>query len=155
MKVRALCTFRVAGMELALPAGDVEEATRHLAVTPVPLAATGVKGLAHVRGRIIPVISLRSLFGLSGEADAEHVVHLITRSGDGAVSLEVDRILDVLETEEHALLPVPESLDAALRRYLAAAITLPDRLLLLLDLRRVLGGGEPDPQGLVAGAVAG
>jgi len=53
------------------------------------------------------------------------------------------------------VLPVPESLDAALRRYLAAAITLPDRLLLLLDLRRVLGGGEPGPQGQVAGAVAG
>jgi len=142
MATRKLCTFRVGGLELALDASEVEEATRHDDITPVPLAGAGVRGLAHVRGRIIPVIELRPLLGLAPAPAGESVTHLVMRSPEGSVSLEVDRVVDVLEAQSGRIVGAPDALGDALRQRLAGALALPDRLVLILDLKKLLGATE-------------
>lgn len=145
MSSRTLCTFRVGALDLALDAFDVEEATRHDDITPVPLAGAGVRGLAHVRGRIIPVIDLRALLGLDPAVSGEPVMHLITRSPEGAVSLEVDRVVDVLDADPGQIVAAPDALADPLRQRLAGALALPSRLILVLDLRRLLNAAESGP----------
>jgi purine-binding chemotaxis protein CheW len=142
MSLATLCTFSVAGLELALPAGDIEEVTRHVGVTPVPLARLGMRGLAHARGRVIPVIDVRILLGLEPAPDGGDQVHVVARTPEGPVSLEVDRVQNVIEADLRRMVPPPEALAANLRRLLAGAIGFHDRLLLVLDLKQLLESPE-------------
>jgi purine-binding chemotaxis protein CheW len=114
---RAL-TFRVGESALAIPAGDVAEVVRALPVTRTPLAPPGLLGVANVRGRVAPILSLRRLLGDAADGRGGQVVVL---AGDDPVGLAVDRVTGLAELPADADAWV--EVDALLARALAAAST--------------------------------
>ncbi len=142
------CTFHLAGHEFGIAIASVQEVVRRQEVTPVPLAPAEVRGLINLRGRIVASIDLRRRLGLP-ERPAELVpTHLLVSTDDGPVSLEVDRIEDVLEVAATTIEAPPENLPEALRRCLTGVGRLEGRLLLLLDHDEVL---HPQSRAAVAG----
>ncbi|HVS37865.1 MAG TPA: chemotaxis protein CheW, partial [Gemmataceae bacterium] len=132
------CTFFVNDMYYGVDVSDVQEIIRPQGLTRVPLAPPVVRGLINLRGRIVTALDLRRRLGLAerpGDAPGKNVV---VRSGDGVVSLLVDEIGDVLETEEGAVEPPPETLRGAARELIRGACKRPDRLLLILHTERVV-----------------
>lgn len=134
---RLLCTFQVADLYLGLDIMSVQEVLRGQAVTRLPLAADAVRGVINLRGRIIPAIDLRRCLELGEAPEGAWPASLVVRAPE-AVSLLVDDVEDVVEIAEEALESIPETMRAGTREVLRGVVQRPDRLLLELDLGRIL-----------------
>ena len=110
----------------------VQEVIRHQAMTRVPLAPKLIGGLINLRGQIVTAIDLRLRLGLPERKADELPMNVVARSEDGAVSLLVDEIGDVLEVQEQQFEDVPQTMRQA-RELMRGVYKLPDRLLLVLD----------------------
>ena len=92
-----------------------------------------VRGLINLRGQIVTAIDLRERLDLpESEAESEPV-NVVVQTDDGAVSLLVDEIGDVLEVGEEQFERPPETLQGSTRDLIQGAYKLPDRLLVILD----------------------
>jgi len=88
--------FEIGGQRYGLPAADVQELLRAVAVVPMPRAPAIVKGVINLRGRVVPVLDIRSRFGLPAR-DIEPADHLIVaHAGPRLVALHVDRAVDLV-----------------------------------------------------------
>ena len=131
-------TFVVDGLVLGLPVGRVEEVLRRQSLTRVPLASGAIGGLLNLRGQIVTTIDLRARLGLPLRApDACHL-NVVIRSSEGVFSLLVDSIGDVVSLDRAAFDLVPENVPAHFRDLIAGAYKLPDRLLFVLVVDRVV-----------------
>ena len=131
-------TFLVEGHYLGIEVQHVQEVLREQRLTKVPLAPRVVAGLINLRGQIVPALEMRELLHLpSRSADAE-TLSVVLRTDDGAVSLQVDEIGDVLEIDGATFEPPPLHLDAHLGRLIEGVHKLRDRLLLVLNTPRAV-----------------
>lgn len=128
-------TFRVGGHYLGVGVLDVQEVLRGQRLTPVPLAPDSVTGLINLRGQIVPALEMRKILGLEPrDADAEPL-SIVVCTEQGAVSLQVDEIGDVLELDGSSFELAPQNVDPGLRKFLIGVHKLKDSLLLVLDVR--------------------
>lgn len=143
MSTRQFCTFIVNGLLLGVDVLDVQEVIRYHPMTRVPHAPRVVRGLINLRGQLVTAIDLRMRLGLPARDGDEFPMNVVVRSEGGAVSLLVDEIGDVLEAQESALEPPPETLRGPARELVRAVCKLNDRLLLALDVDRTVDVGAP------------
>ena len=132
------CTFFLDGLYFGVEVEKVQEVLRYHKMTYVPLAPREVRGLINLRGQIVTAIDLRRRLELSEPPGDWHPMNVVVRTEDGAVSLLVDEIGDVLETQEDTFEPPPEQLDGIARELIRGAHKLSDRLLLILDTERAV-----------------
>src|SRR5262245_62831776 len=97
---RQYCTFLVAGHYFGLDVMKVQEVIRHQQMTRVPLADSVVRGLINLRGQIVTAIDLRRRLEYPDRPTDQLPVNVIVRTDEGAVSLLVDEIGDVLDVYE-------------------------------------------------------
>jgi purine-binding chemotaxis protein CheW len=98
--VMRFCAFQVAEHWFAIDASRITEVLREQRTTPVPLAHPAVRGLLNLRGRIVPVIDMRTRLGLAmatDTADGAGRTNIVIEVEDEAFSLLVDRLADVVE----------------------------------------------------------
>ncbi len=144
---RQYCTFFVAGHYLGVDVLRVQEIIRHQEMTRVPLAPPVVRGLINLRGQIVTAIDLRRRLDLADRPAGQQPVNVVLRTDDGAVSLLVDEVGDVLEVPANSFEPAPETLRGPARELILGAHKLPGRLLLILDAdRAVQVTGQADIQ---------
>jgi purine-binding chemotaxis protein CheW len=137
---RQFCTFFVDGMHLGIEVLDVQEVLRVQPMTRVPLSSPMVRGLINLRGQIVTALDLRRRFGLPARADERPPMNVVVRTADGAVSLLVDEIGDVLDVEVDRREAPPRTLTGTARDLIRAVYKLDGELLLALDLERTLAG---------------
>jgi purine-binding chemotaxis protein CheW len=135
---RQLCTFFLEERAFAVPVEEVREVIRYQPMARVPLAPEVVSGLINLRGQIVTAIDLRRRLGIAPRPPGELPVNVIVRTDDMAVSLLVDQIGDVLAVSDEAFESPPESLPEADRQVVSGLYKLPDRLLILLDVEKVV-----------------
>jgi purine-binding chemotaxis protein CheW len=114
-----LVSFEIAGQEYALPIHSVREIVQLPDnVTRVPKAAPSVVGVISLRDRLLPVVSLRRMFGLAATDRSEHDRVAVVSLGDPAegkamlVGLLLDKVNEVLRVRESSVEPVPPMLAA-------------------------------------------
>ena len=100
MASQQFCTFFLEGYLFGVPVPQVQEVIRFQPMTPVPLAPPEVKGMINLRGQIVLAIDLRQRLSLSPRPEGELPMNVVVRSADGAISLLVDEIGDVIEVEQ-------------------------------------------------------
>lgn len=142
---RQYVLFRVGTEEYGLPIGCVSSIIRYETVTPVPRAPASVQGVIDLRGRVVPVVDLgKRLFGTVFEPTPAARI-IVTETSAGAVGLAVDGASEVSSFTEDRMMAAPE---AALPREMVdafeAVVHLDGRLIILLDLERVLPRAEYD-----------
>lgn len=134
---RQLCTFHVDDLYLGVDVMEVQEVIRYQEMTAVPLAPEVVRGLINLRGQIVTALDLRRMLTLP-PLEGELPPNVVIRDGaDEAVSLLVDQIGDVVDTDEADFEPVPPTLAGPARDLVLGAYKLPHALLLVLDTQRV------------------
>lgn len=114
----------------------VQEVIHFVQMTPVPLAPDVVSGLINLRGQIVTAIDLRRRLELEPLPDGSLPMNVIVRSEDGAVSLLVDEIGDVVEVEEESFETPPETLKGTVRTVILGVYKLKDRLMHVLDTEK-------------------
>jgi purine-binding chemotaxis protein CheW len=127
------CTFYLDKLLFGVELKGVQEVIRSLEITRVPLAPGVVSGLINLRGQIVTAIDLRLRLELEARPANLRPMNVVVRSDDGAISLLVDEIGDVVEVEEDTFEPPPETLRGTIRTMITGVHKLNDRLLLVLD----------------------
>jgi purine-binding chemotaxis protein CheW len=141
---RQYCTFYLGDQYFGLDVLRVQEIVRYQPLTRVPLAHPMVRGLMNLRGQIVTAIDLRRRLDLPESTTDSEQVNVVVETADGAVSLLVDEIADVLEVSEEHFEHPPETLQGSTRDLIQGAYKLPDRLLVILnpDLAVAVPGSE-------------
>jgi purine-binding chemotaxis protein CheW len=131
-------TFFVKDLFFGIEVLQVQEVLRYQEMTKVPLAPPVIEGLINLRGQIVTAIDMRRRLKLEPRDPAETPMNMVVRSEDGAVSLLVDEIGDVLPVRREDYEPPPENTSRELREMIGGVYKLDGRLLLVLDTERVL-----------------
>jgi len=134
-------TFFVEDLFFGVEVLQVQEVLRYQEMTRVPLAPDLVEGLINLRGQIVTAIDMRRRLRLQPRQPDQNPMNVVVRSEDGAVSLLVDEIGDVLEVRRDIYEPPPENTPRELREMIAGVYKLDGKLLLVLDTERVLQVG--------------
>jgi purine-binding chemotaxis protein CheW len=121
----------------------VSSIIRFETVTPVPRAPLGVLGVIDLRGRVIPIVDLgRKLFGTQFEPLPRSRI-IVTEGDDGAVGLAVDGASEVATFMPDDLMLAPAGAVAPdIADAFEAVVHLEERLIILLDLDRILPRAE-------------
>jgi purine-binding chemotaxis protein CheW len=141
--------FRVGGSEYVLPAADVLnlEAYEERS-TEVPGTAPWVQGLVHVRGRVVPLLDLRRRFGLppAGEEELRSARIIVVEHEARVVGLLADSAREVLKLDPSGFKRPPEAVREGAEGFIRCIAVHDGRMLMLLDLSRVLGSVGHDEQ---------
>ncbi|MCB9915663.1 MAG: chemotaxis protein CheW [Planctomycetes bacterium] len=132
------CTFRLGDLFLGVDVQCVQEVIRYQEMTSVPLAPVAIRGLINLRGQIVTAIDLRKQLDLPPSQLDTPPMNVVIRMEDGAASLLVDEIGDVLDIGEDAFETPPETIRGAARRLISGVFKLDDGLLLVLDPRKAI-----------------
>ena len=127
------CTFYLDKLLFGVELKTVQEVIRSLEVTQVPLAPQVVSGLINLRGQIVTAVDLRHRLEMEPRAAGVPAMNVVVRSEDGAVSLLVDEIGDVVEVDDSTFERPPETLRGPVRLIITGVHKLNDRLMLVLD----------------------
>ena len=130
------CTFYLDKLLFGVELKGVQEVIRSLEMTTVPLAPKVVSGLINLRGQIVTAVNLRQRLELPPTPSRTPAMNVVVCSVDGAVSLQVDEIGDVVEVEESTFEPAPETLRASVRTLILGIHKLNGRLLHVLDIEK-------------------
>ncbi|MGH8492540.1 MAG: chemotaxis protein CheW [Moraxellaceae bacterium] len=132
------CTFFIGEQFYGIPVGDVQEVLQSQPLTRAPLAPAAIAGLMNLRGQIVTAIDVRRVLRSQAADHAEEKMNLVIRHSSGEVSLLVDKIGDVVTVNEAAVERPPETLQGMAREFIRGISALEGKLLLLVDVHRML-----------------
>lgn len=135
---RQLCTFYAGGLYFGVDVHEVQEVLQYQDMVRVPLASNVVRGLINLRGQIVTAIDLRRRLDLPEREPGDDPMNVVVRSDDGAVSLLVDEIGDVLEVDQRSFERAPETLRGRTRDLIDGVYKLDGQLLLVLDAQKAI-----------------
>lgn len=147
-------TFFVADLFFGVDVLRVQEVLRYQQMTRVPQAPDVIEGLINLRGQIVTAIDMRRRLRLPPRAPGQLPMNMVVRTEEGAVSLLVDEIGDVLDVDAAAFERPPENLDPADWELIRGVYKLKDRLLLVLDAERTSELAVATQSGTVVGSSA-
>jgi len=134
MASRQFATFEVADQLFGVEVHTVQEVLSYNEYTPVPLAPPAVGGLFNLRGQVIAAVDLRVQLGLARQAMQGPLMNVILRGDGEPVSLLVDRIGEVVDLDDDAFEPPPDTLSGHTRELVVGTFKLDGRLMLALDV---------------------
>ena len=132
------CTFYVDDLFLGVEVVQVQEVLRYQEMTHVPQAPSAVYGLINLRGQIVPAIDLRTCLGLPPRGEDARPMNVVIRLEEGACSLLVDEIGDVVEVDAESFETPPQNLNANARGLIRGVFKMDGSLLLILDTEAAL-----------------
>jgi len=140
MAEEQLVTFSLGSEEFGVDIMRVQEIIRIPPITRVPKAADYIEGVINLRGNVIPVISLRTRFGMTRaeETDLSRIVVLQVQTK--VIGVRVDTVTEVLRLDSEAIEPPPPIALGIDSQYIRGVGKIGERLLILLDLDHIMGG---------------
>jgi purine-binding chemotaxis protein CheW len=141
-------TFVLGSEHYGLPILKVQEIIGILDITPVPRMPAHVRGVVNLRGKVIPVIDLRLRFGIDAQADTKRtcivVVQIRPAAGADPVTLGmvVDVVSEVQDIPADQIEPAPAFGTTVDTAYILGVGKIAKRVVILLDIDRVLTSSE-------------
>jgi purine-binding chemotaxis protein CheW len=133
-----LVSFNIGEEEFGVDILKVQEINRMPEVTQVPNAPEYVDGVINLRGKVIPVIDLRRRFGIERREHDKNTRIVVVDLNGTVVGFVVDAVKEVLRIPRSVMEPPPSLTTDVNADYITGVGKLDDRLLILLDLERVL-----------------
>lgn len=150
-------TFSLGDEELAVPIAWVQEIVRPPDLTPVPNAPNYVIGLANLRGAILPVMSLRLRLAMPARPNDDAARVIVLSQHGMPTGMLVDGVSEVLHVDPKVIESTSEMMDGIKGDFLrgVARIEKGDRLLLIIDVEKLLADLKPPEPDLKTDAVPG
>jgi purine-binding chemotaxis protein CheW len=137
-----LIVFNLGDEEFAVGIGEIREIIRTGVITPIPDSPAYIRGVSNVRGEIAAVIDLKKRFSLP-KKKGEESRHIVIREQDENVfGLMVDEVTEVLRIPEEEIKHAPDAVTKAHGEYVKGVVTINNRLIIMLDLVKVLSEHE-------------
>ena len=137
-KIIELIVFNLGDEEFAADIDQVREIITVEKITSIPDSPHFIKGVTNVRGEIAVAIDLATRFSLprKSEVESKHIV--ITEQEKNLFGLMVDEVTEVQRIPEKDIKATPKLVTGIDRIYINGVLTLENRLIILLDLAKVL-----------------
>ncbi len=144
-------TFKLATEEYGIDILKVQEIRGYDAVTAIANAPPFIKGVINLRGVIVPIVDMRIKFSLGQPEYNQFTVVIVLNVAGRVVGMVVDSVSDVLMLSADQIKPAPEFAAAFDTSYVVGLGTLDERLLILIDIERLM---RSDEMGLIESAAA-
>lgn len=142
MSTQEYVTFRICDQLFGLSVIEIHDVFRPAKMTPVPLSGSEIAGVLNLRGRIVTAIDARSRLGLppyEKTSGAQGLAIGVEHAGE-SFGMIIDEIGDVVRLEEADMEQNPVNLDATWSSVSRGVYRLGDRLLVIMDIDRMLAG---------------
>jgi purine-binding chemotaxis protein CheW len=140
--------FSVAATTYALPSGEVRHMEMLEEITRVPNAPSFVDGVVFSRGQVVPVVNLRARFGFERVPFDLKTRLVVVQAGTRLIGLVADSAREFVSIPPEAVQPPNDALAGMSGRYVDGIATVRDRLILILNLDRILNFDEAQTVGL-------
>ena len=137
-----LVGFNLGDEEFGVDILKVQEINRMIDITKVPQSPDYVEGVINLRGEIIPVIDLRKRFGLPKKDPDRHTRIIVAEVGESTLGFVVDAVSEVIRIKSNTVEPPPPIVKGQHAEYIQGVGKLDGRLLMLLDIDKVLTQSE-------------
>ncbi len=137
-----LVSFMIGNEEFGVDILKVQEINKLVQITKVPNAPHFVEGVINLRGRIIPIIDLRTRLGLPKKEYDKNTRIIVIELNENTIGFIVDAVNEVLRISGSIIEPPPQISKGINTEYITAVAKLEDRLLILLDLENLLTAEE-------------
>ena len=139
---RELLTFTLGAEEYGIDILKVQEIRGYDAVTTIANTPEFIKGVINLRGSIVPIVDMRIKFRLGRVSYDETTVVIILNVANRVVGMVVDGVSDVLTLKAEQIKPAPEFGAGMDTRYLQGLGTVDDRMLILVDIEKLMTSRE-------------
>ncbi len=139
-----LVSFMIGSEEFGIDILYVQEINRMLQITKVPNAPYFVDGVINLRGRVIPVIDLRTKLGIERREHDKNTRIVVVEVDCKTAGFIVDAVKEVLRIPSGITEPPPEIVTGMNSEFIVAVAKLEDRLITLIDLEKVLSKSEKE-----------
>jgi purine-binding chemotaxis protein CheW len=135
-------SFKLGAEEYGIDILKVQEIRSYEEPTRIANAPPFIKGVVNLRGVIVPIIDMRLKFNLQQVSYDSFTVVIVLNIGKQVVGMVVDSVSDVLSLTPEQLQPVPEFNSAVDGDHLLAIGTVNDRMLILIDIEKLMTSAE-------------
>ncbi len=135
-------SFKIGNEEFGVDILSVREINRLTQITKLPNAPDFFEGVINLRGKIIPVIDLRVKLGMIKKDFGDTTRIIVVEIKGRTIGFIVDEVKEVLRIPIEIAEPAPDFLIRKNGEYITAIARLEDRLLILLDLEKILSNTE-------------
>jgi purine-binding chemotaxis protein CheW len=132
-----LVSFRLGNEEFAVEILRVQEINRMVEITHVPQVPHFVDGIINLRGKVIPVVDLRTKFGMETKDRDKNSRIVVCDVGGETVGMVVDAVSEVLRVPQSTVEAPPEIVRSSGLEYIRGVVKLEERLLLFLDISKL------------------
>ena len=139
---REYLTFRLDQEEYGIDILKVQEIRGYEPPTRIAHAPAFIKGVIDLRGVIVPIVDLRVKFSQSDVDYNENTVVIVLNLGQRVVGIVVDGVSDVLSLTTDQIRPAPEFAVTLSTEYLTGLGALGDRMLILVNIEKLLNSEE-------------
>ena len=143
-KILQLVTFRIGNEEFGFDIFKVKEINRMLNITQIPNSQSSVKGVVNLRGSVIPVISLREKLNFSEVEYDNNTRIIVVEYKNKNIAFIVDQVSEVLRIDSSIIEKPPEMTTSVESAYISGVAKLENRLLILLELDKILTSKEEE-----------
>jgi purine-binding chemotaxis protein CheW len=141
-EILQLVSFSIGQEEFGLDIQCIQEINRIVEITRVPNSPDFVSGVINLRGKVIPVIDMRKRFGFPSKESDKNTRIIVVELAEMVVGFIVDAVREVIRIPKN-ITEAPPSIVAGIgSEYISAVAKLESRLLILLDLERILHDTE-------------
>lgn len=137
-----LVSFNIGTEEFGVDILKVQEINRMVEITKVPQAPHYVEGVINLRGKVIPIVDLRKRFNLELKEYDKDTRIVVVDIGGNIMGMIVDSVSEVLRLPSNTIEPPPEIVTGINSEYIKGVAKLDDRLLIFLDLSKVIDVSE-------------
>lgn len=137
-----LVTFTISNEEFGVDILKVQEIIRTMEITKVPRAPEFVEGVINLRGKVIPIIDLRRRFGMESLQHGSQTRIVVIELKNMIVGFVVDSVSEVLRIPADTVVPPPAVVSGVDSEFISGVGKLEDRLLILIDLEKLLSSEE-------------
>jgi len=133
-------TFSLGNLHFGIIATDVLELNKNLEVTHVPKSPDTVRGITNLRGQLVPAIDMYQRLGMVNKNGHIETIAIILKSRAMIVALLVDSVGEILSLDEETFETPPSNFPEMSRELVFGVHKLTDKLLLMLDHTKIIGG---------------
>jgi purine-binding chemotaxis protein CheW len=140
--VKQYLTFALGNEEYGIELLRVQEIKGYSRVTAIPDTPAHIKGVMNLRGAVIPIVDLRTRFGMEAIEYTQFNVIIVINVGTKVMGLLVDAVSDVLNVGDGDLRPAPDFGAKTNTRFISGVVSVGEKVIVLLDITMLLSDAD-------------
>lgn len=144
MSEKQYVVFKLGKEEYGIDIMNVTEIIQYQESVKVPNSPKFIEGIINYRGKVIPIICLKKKFGIEDSLRDGNTRIIVINLNEKQIGFIVDEASQTVRIDDANIDPTPDIIVGIERRYITGVGKIDDRLIILIDLEKVLTDEEKE-----------